>query len=364
MRRTIGVILAAVLAFAPLVCAAASYNLGPVVFRGLFGETRDIGASAAQASAGWAESPLRGVAFAHVLWPRDSARANAGRSLLAFASFPRMGDTGAAASNLTSILGAQLAPTGVGFALPTQPAVRLTLPRIAVPSAVTGAYVATAVSVSPPPLDTVDLDPSHLVSAIASGSRRDTLVVPVSLHVGRLALQGNLREGQTGTQAPRLGVSDRGYGAGADFAVRAGSRHVAINVSSSYEHLMHDDTIAYAPAPLDPSWSLAGDTLPLGQNYANVNKLALGADVAVPVTQALTLNLNYRAQRFVGGYELPGLANLDATDSWYGGGVTYTIPRWSSQISLSARQYHYQDNLLPANTFSDTRANLNFTVKF
>ncbi len=78
----------------------------------------------------------------------------------------------------------------------------------------------------------------------------------------------------------------------------------------------------------------------------------------------MTLGLNYNAQRLLGEYGLPGIGNLDAIDNSLGGRVTLAIPKWSSQISLSASQYHYQDNIAPANTFSDLRGNVNFTVKF
>ncbi|MBV8283698.1 MAG: hypothetical protein JO175_03555, partial [Candidatus Eremiobacteraeota bacterium] len=51
-------------------------------------------------------------------------------------------------------------------------------------------------------------------------------------------------------------------------------------------------------------------------------------------------------------------------DNAYGGGLTFALPHSSSTLSLSAYQYRYQDNILPANSLSQTRENLDFTVKF
>ena len=48
----------------------------------------------------------------------------------------------------------------------------------------------------------------------------------------------------------------------------------------------------------------------------------------------------------------------------YGGKLTFAIPHSSSSLSISACQYRYQDNIAPANTFHQTREDVNFTVKF
>jgi len=77
----------------------------------------------------------------------------------------------------------------------------------------------------------------------------------------------------------------------------------------------------------------------------------------------LTLNVQAATEHLQGGFGAPGLANLDATNNVYGGKVTFQLPHSASSISLSAKQYRYQDNLTP-NAYTQTNANLNFTVKF
>lgn len=369
MRPILGVALATVLASAPLHAAAApngSFDFGSALFRGVFGETGDAAASrAALRGQHWGESPLRAAAIDRPLALTFAVPDSQGAATVGFtvaAPTPLL-----FARPIAWVLARPMPVRAAHFAipavmLPRVPLVTTSIAQIA-PSA---AYVAPNVRVSAQPGGTVAMDLHATTAFAASPSLVSTVVVPLSLHVGRLQLQGDIEGAGKAVQRPVQGLSDQGYDAGANFGVEAGGRRVAVNVSSSYERLMRDDTTAYAPAaPLDArAWPIGGDALPATLSYADMSKLAIGANVAVPVTHVLTLNLNYRAQRLTGGYGLPGLDNVDANDSWYGGNLTLAIPRWSSSVSLTAQQYHYQDNLLPANTFSDTRGNVNFTVKF
>ena len=65
----------------------------------------------------------------------------------------------------------------------------------------------------------------------------------------------------------------------------------------------------------------------------------------------------------LGGYA-PGVTGLDANNTIYGAQLTYNLPKSASAISFSASQYHFQDNLVPANALTQTSANVNFTIKF
>ena len=167
--------------------------------------------------------------------------------------------------------------------------------------------------------------------------------------------------------APQLSLKDSGYGAGANFDVRAGARNLNVDLSSNYEHVSRADSTALAGPALGgagSSWQLPDADTPLViPNYADMSKLSIGAAVAVPVVHGLTLNLNYAADRLIGGYGLPGLTNLDATDNSYGGKLTFEMPHSASTLSISARALRYQDNILPANALQ-TREDVNFTVKF
>lgn len=98
--------------------------------------------------------------------------------------------------------------------------------------------------------------------------------------------------------------------------------------------------------------------------YAGVSRSSLGANVAVPVAPRLMLGLGYNTERLVTGYGVPTtLDGLDARNDTYSGNVTFLFPRLGSALSLSAQQYRYQDNLIPAE-FTQLREDLNLTVKF
>jgi hypothetical protein len=164
---------------------------------------------------------------------------------------------------------------------------------------------------------------------------------------------------------PQSALTDGGYGAGADVNVRAGHRNLDFTVSSDYERLMRDDTSGLAALSPASNWQLPGGDVPLVvPNYADMSRVSLGAALAVPVVNNLTLNLNVASDRMLGAYGLPGVNNLDATDNSYGGRLTFAIPHSASSLSISAQQLHYQDNLMPSDTYSQTRENVNFTVKF
>ena len=187
------------------------------------------------------------------------------------------------------------------------------------------------------------------------------MIVPVSVHLGRLQFDGQYSGAES--QQPASTGENSSYDAGANFNVRAGGHRVNVDVSSSYEHLMHDDTISSTPSLASAAqWEIGGE-IPSLPTYADMSRLAVGANVALPVTRTVTLGLNYNAQRLLGEYGLPGAGSLDAIDDSYGGKVTLAIPRWSSELSLSAGQYHYQDNLAPANAYSGLGGNVNLTVK-
>jgi hypothetical protein len=182
------------------------------------------------------------------------------------------------------------------------------------------------------------------------------------LRVGPVHFEGQVRGASA--QAPQIALHDESYGAGANFAVRAGRRNLDVGLSSSYEQLTRDDA-NFSPSAPSASLSLPGaDASLVIPNYGNLSRLSLGAGVAVPLINGLTLNLNYDTARLLGSYGLPGLTNLDAIDNAYGGGLTFALPHSSSFLSLSAYQTRYQDNILPANSTTQTRENLNFTVKF
>jgi hypothetical protein len=362
---------------APVVSSSAAYNFGAAAFRAIFGETTDESAGLAASYGDRAgESPMREFAMMTVTEKiADVAFAPSFSSTLSFAQERPARRSPAVASSVDDFAGRVFAPNGTRFVpmafYEPVPSISIDAPRrldVAQPSLPEVAPSDTSATLASAPAPVISFGNSAYsqqpTNALTAGFAPSSVAVPVSMHFGRLQFDGQV--GGAETQSSAQSDQDNGYDAGANFDVRAGAHRVNVDVSSSYEHLMRDDTISYSSAlPVASKWEIGGDAVPALPSYADMSKLALGANLAVPVTTTMTLGLNYNAQRLLGEYGgLPGIGNLDAIDNSYGGRVTLAIPKWSSQISLSASQYHYQDNIAPANTFSDLRGNVNFTVKF
>lgn len=160
--------------------------------------------------------------------------------------------------------------------------------------------------------------------------------------------------------------------AGTALDVRALGRRISLNLGGSYERLYRPEQTVLPALPYDPAaQSLDAAPAPAGgispgtftPNYLDVSRRTLDAAAAVPLTNDLTLNLQYNTQYYTGSYETLG-QNVDERQDFYLGNLTYTIPRTSSSIVLSAKQYHYRDAFVPTYNLTQNRADLNFTIKF
>ncbi len=375
MRRVIGLVGGAALALA-LSSAALAANSGALFATGhpdlgsqlmfrLFGETSDSSASFAAAHGDrTSESPLRDLAL-----QINSAGRNptfeAGESSTPGRFAVRDG-SGETIASLNQGIGQGLAPSVVRFAPSSQVDSLVTLqPSTPLNSA---AYqpVSPVPDISPGP-GTLAFSPL-VTGSVGLGdelpaAKQSAVYVPSTVQLGRVQFEGHV-EGAS-TETPQLSLNDNSYGAGANVDVRAGRRNLNLNISSSYEHLGRSDS-SFSASALDPTaWRLPGPGGPLVvPSYADLNKLSVGAGLAVPVLRGLTLNLNYDAQRLYGGYGLPGLYNLDTVTNSYGGKLTFQIPDTSSTLSIGAYQDRYQDNVLPLNGSTQMREDVNFTVKF
>ena len=152
-------------------------------------------------------------------------------------------------------------------------------------------------------------------------------------------------------------------GAGATLNVRAGARNVGLDLSSALEHVTltaPQFSAASASAP-----SLSGAQLPVFvPAYADVSAQTISTGVTVPVTRKLTASLQVRLAAFAGRVRHTRCREprRQQHDLWRAADVQ--LARGSSAISLSTRQYHFQDNLLPSNALTQINTNLNFTIKF
>ncbi len=212
------------------------------------------------------------------------------------------------------------------------------------------------------------LNPEEAFTSSASGPDPATSLpqaqagVAVPVRVGHVHLQPHVEGAQA--DVPALALHDNALNTGATFNTRVGSQKFDIDVSSGFEHLtVTDSTLNSSSFDSTSTMQMGSNNIPvLVPAYADVSKHTLAAGVGVPVARNVTLNVQAETQHLQGGYGSPGLSNLDATNNVYGGKVTFQLPH-SASVSLSAKQFRYQDNLTP-NTFTQTSANVNFTVKF
>lgn len=160
--------------------------------------------------------------------------------------------------------------------------------------------------------------------------------------------------------------------AATDFNVRAGNSDLKLQLSSTVSHLSFGGSAIFQYVPVDPDAQLNGAFGPAGPDasivqypgLADVTKTGVDARLAVPVTNRITVGLQYDRSHYQGDYLNTVLPDVDAFKNTYLGNVSYQIPNTNSIVTLSARQYRYQDTYSPNFNLTQTRADLNFTVKF
>ncbi|MGA8535359.1 MAG: hypothetical protein WB615_14725 [Candidatus Tumulicola sp.] len=398
MRRLVGVFATAALAaaLAPGVALASplspeggpAFDLRPQLMLRLFGESSDANAALAGAYGDAAsESPLRDVAFAIHAADRPATFEREASAPTFATRAGRSPDGSDAAFDVAKSIRSRLLPANVHFAAPSADTDEGTrsqafdvAPSVPAATFTAGEYQpvapvtlvsaqSVAFAFAPGTRGTPAAPDSTALafggSAMPTGSAGSSTLVPGSVRVGPLQLATRLQSASL--EAPSIAMSDNAYGAGANFDVRAGARKLNVDLSSNYERVTRNDASGLSSTALSTSssWQLPNADVPLVvPNYADLSKVSLGAAVAVPVINGLTLNLNYAADRMFGGYGMPGLTNVAATDNSYGGKLTFEIPHSASTLSISASQLRYQDGLIPANTSTQTREDVNLTVKF
>jgi hypothetical protein len=259
-------------------------------------------------------------------------------------------------------------PSPAGYAAP--PAVTKPLATIAAAPVHFGSYAAYA-----PPVQALSANVKIPVrvggvhfSGIVSGSQAQSSHTDA---IRAVQLCGTTDEASA---CPYLHESrERSIVAGTNFNVRTGDRNVNLQLSGSVEHLSNGDAAIFPYVPLDPEESFDAAHLNAAGpdsamlRYPGVTALvkhAVDARVAVPITQRITLGLQYDTSHYQGDYADAIVQGLDARKDTYLGNVTYQLPNTSSAITLSARLYRYQDGLSQNYNLKQTRADLNFTVKF
>lgn len=160
--------------------------------------------------------------------------------------------------------------------------------------------------------------------------------------------------------------------AGTKFNLRAGNTQLNLQLSGSVGRVSTGDTSVYQYTPLsaDPQLDAARAGSPEDSSLlyypglTDIVRHGLNASVAVPVSSKITIGLQYDRAHYQGNYGALFTQGLDARKDTYLGNVTYQLPNSSSLLTLSARQYRYQDSFAPNFNLTETRADLSFTVKF
>lgn len=394
MRRAVGVVVLGALlaALSPHVAIASERPPAMVVhvdlqtrlLMALFGETTDAMDSAAESyGERVSESPLRGFALrvaladgvASTTAPRYASDVLLTPLPALTRLFARASDrsielrtpAAAYATDQASLVSSTVAnvPSPTPFTAlyrpidpePSTPPATLSFDLA--PSANTGTLVTFAPALSS--LQGYDVGTPAAANASDLSQLQATVNVPV--HIGSVRFQGRVE----GAQAQDQALRENALGAGANFDVRTGGRHVNVDVADRLEHVSSANTL-FDSESIDGQSNMqlgAGNVPVLVPAYADVTKRTISTGVAVPLSRRLTLGVQYDTQHLLGGYGAPGLSNLDARNAIYGGNVTFALPHSAgAAITFSAKQYRYQDNLIPSNTFTQTREDVNFTVKF
>jgi len=129
-------------------------------------------------------------------------------------------------------------------------------------------------------------------------------------------------------------------------------------VTCGVAHTVHIEDIPVEGGLANPDPALASSP-----QLVDVSKQQLDATLAVPPTARLTLGAGYDTQHFQGAYGATFSSAIDARKNQYLGNLTYQLNN-KAAITFSARQSKYQDTFVPTFNFTQTQANLNYTVKF
>lgn len=172
---------------------------------------------------------------------------------------------------------------------------------------------------------------------------------------------------------------------GVGVVLPAFGQKVSLDVGGSWEKLRRNDLTPAAYLPINPATgsidaATAGavatafginpttgapnSPVSFFPNYINDTRWTLSLRATVPITRDVSLSGYYNTQRFGGSYGTTATQNISQRKDWYNGAVTYTIPKTTSSVSFSIKQYRYQDDVLPTFNATQNRQDVNFTVRF
>ncbi len=184
--------------------------------------------------------------------------------------------------------------------------------------------------------------------------------VSTPVRVGNLRFETAFGAMQHCGTADEAAACAQSVSAGTAFNVRAGDRNLHLRLESGVSEVANQNAGVFQYVPLDPD-AQAGLSSP---NVSNIFGQNVSAQLAIPVTQRLTVGLQFDRTYLQGNTALTDTSAFQGMRDTYLGNLTYQLPKGSSAITFSARQYRYQDLLWPDLKSSQMRADLKFTVKF
>ncbi len=200
-----------------------------------------------------------------------------------------------------------------------------------------------------------------------SSSLRDTATSSgASVRTGAFALAAQSAR----FDVTSIGAHDERLGTATLLTIGPNGHRVNVNVGSNYERLSTQAVPLFQYRPTAGAAPSIGDipgydSARLAGTFNDVTTLGVNAGVAVPLTHGFTLGVQYGTSRYTGAVGSTDFTpNFDTSKYSYSGALTFALPRSSSAIVVSAKQFRYQDNLNVVPTTYQTRADVNFTVKF
>ncbi|GAC1441251.1 MAG: hypothetical protein NVSMB59_00940 [Vulcanimicrobiaceae bacterium] len=168
------------------------------------------------------------------------------------------------------------------------------------------------------------------------------------------------------------------YGVGTSFKLPVFGQTATVNFNGSYETLKRLDTRGFAYYPVNPATqtfdgnafaaaqapAVGGSKVTFYPNYINVHHYTYAANVAMPLTKDIVGSVSYNTQLWGGAYGTTLNQNISEHKDYLTGAVTYNIPKTNSSLSVGARRYRYNDDVVPNVNFVQNRQDLNFTVRF
>lgn len=166
------------------------------------------------------------------------------------------------------------------------------------------------------------------------------------------------------------------FGGGVTLGVPLFDRKATVTLNGLFEKLERNDQTPFVYAA-DPALGVAaynpvasaeltgtGAQVLFYPNFVNVRHTIGHAQLALPVTAAITANLEYYEQRY-GGEAINTLTqSISERKTQLTGGVLYNIPNTNASVNLFFNRYEYRDDAAPTYNWVQNKQNLYFSVKF